>query len=102
LVALAYVFTTGQLSTDWPGLVNNPLGLATLIDAYVGFAFFACWIVWRETRPTVGMLWVVMVMIGGNLVSALYVLVALHRSGGEAESFWLGARFRNARIGQLN
>jgi len=97
-VALVYGFAAGQMATDWPGLVGNPLGLATLIDAYVGFALFSCWIVWRETRLTVGALWVMFVLIGGNFVSALYVLVALHVSGGEVEAFWLGARYRNSKM----
>jgi hypothetical protein len=100
-MALVYVFVVGHMATDWPGLIDNPLGLATLIDAYVGFALFSCWIVWRETRLTAGMLWVIFVLIGGNFVSALYVLVALHTSGGEVEAFWLGARYKNAKLGKL-
>lgn len=100
-VALIYAFLTGHFATDWPRLVGNPLGLATLVDVYVGFALFSCWILWREARLTTALLWVAMLLVGGNLVSTLYVLIALRASNGNVEAFWLGSRHRNSKIGEL-
>lgn len=88
--ALIYAFAAGHLATDWPRLMNNPLGLATLVDVYVGFALFSCWIVWREPRLGMALLWIAMILVGGNLVTAVYVLLALRASNGVVEAFWLG------------
>jgi len=96
-VALLYAFTKGHFATDWEALVDNPYGLATLIDVYVGFALFSCWIFWREARPAKALLWIAMLAVGGNLVSTLYVLTALHASKGVVEKFWLGSKYRNSR-----
>lgn len=89
--ALIYAHVAGHIATDWAKLIENPLGVATLVDVYVGFAFFSCWILWREARLTMALLWIALIMLGGNLVSALYVLVALRASNGVVENFWLGS-----------
>lgn len=100
-IALAYAFTRGHVATDWEKLIQNPLGLATLIDVYVGFALFACWILWREARSTMAFLWIAMMLVGGNLVSTLYVLMALRASNGVVEKFWLGSRYQDSNIDKL-
>jgi hypothetical protein len=97
-IALIYAFVSGHLATDLPRLVDNPLGLATLVDVYVGFALFSCWIVWRESRLTTALIWIAMIMVGGNIVSTMYVLVALRSSNGTVEVFWLGSRYRDSKM----
>jgi hypothetical protein len=91
-VALAYALSAGHFRTDGLELVKNPWGLATLVDAYVGFALFSCWVLWREARMSKALVWTAMIFVGGNLVSALYVLNALRDSKGNVAAFWLGAR----------
>jgi hypothetical protein len=100
-VALIYAFMAGNLATDWTSLVGNPLGLATLVDVYVGFAFFCCWIVWREARLATALLWICMILVAGNLMAALYILVALRTSKGMAEVFWLGSKHAASKSSEL-
>ena len=95
--ALIYAFVTGNVAANWSSLVDNPLGLATLVDVYVGFALFSGWILWREARIGTAFLWVVLIMVGGNLVSTLYVLNALRISNGTVEKFWLGSKYTDAK-----
>ena len=91
-VALVYALSAGHFRADGLALVKNPWGLATLVDAYVGFALISCWIVWREARLGKALIWTAMIFAGGNLVSAIYVLNALRGSKGNVAAFWLGAR----------
>ena len=97
--ALIYAFGKGHPAADWPRLVSNPLGVATLVDVYAGFALFSCWIAWREARSGVALLWIAMILVGGNLVTAVYVLLALRASDGVAESFWRGTQSRELQDG---
>lgn len=88
--ALVYALAAGDFYTDASELLENPWGLATIVDIYVGFALFSCWVAWREGSVVKASVWVVAIALGGNLVSAIYVLVALRESRGDIESFWHG------------
>lgn len=92
--AVAHAFATGQFLVDGARLVENPWGLATLVDIYVGFVLFSCWVFWRETRIDTALSWVILLMLAGNITSTVYVLVAIHRSRGNVEKFWLGERWK--------
>jgi len=91
-VALVYALTTGHFAAEAALLVANPWGLATLVDVYVGFALFSCWIVWREQCKRRALVWVVLVLATGNIASTVYVLLALHESRNDVEGFWRGGR----------
>ena len=91
-MALVYAVAAGQFRVDGLRLLDNPWGLATLVDVYVGFALFSCWVVWREARLHKALAWITLILVGGNLVSSLYVLAALHGSKGNVMAFWRGSR----------
>lgn len=90
-IALVYAVAAGSFRVDGLELLENPWGLATLVDIYVGFALFSCWVVWREANLGKALIWIALILVGGNLISALYVLVALHGSRGDVLAFWLGS-----------
>ena len=46
--ALAYGFIVGDFWEDGGELVDNPWGIVSLFDVYVGFFFFIGWIVYQE------------------------------------------------------
>ena len=98
-IALVYAFAAGQFRVDGLKLLDNPWGLVTLVDVYVGFALFSCWIVWRETQAKKALMWIALIVVGGNLVSTLYVLIALHESKGNVELFWHGSRWESPPLG---
>ncbi len=97
-IAVLYATVAGQFSIDGPRLLQNPWGVATLIDIYVGFALFSCWVFWRETRLEKAALWIVLILIAGNIASTVYVLIALHGSRGSVETFWLGPRGASRKV----
>jgi hypothetical protein len=90
--ALFYGFTQGDGWSEVGALVAYPWFNVSLVDVYVGFALFAGWIVYRERSPLRAGIWIVLLLVLGNLVSCVYALLALARSGGDWTSFWLGRR----------
>ena len=86
---LIYGFTLGD-SRDFKELLENPWGIVSLFDVYVGFFFFIGWIVYRESCPGIILAWSVAILLGGNLVSGIYAFIALLRSKGDARTFFLG------------
>lgn len=89
---LTYGFVFGDFSGEGAILLSLPWGRVSLIDVYVGFFLFSGWIVYREHSIPRSALWVVLVIVLGNMMAYLYVLLALHRSHGDWERFWLGQR----------
>jgi len=93
--ALAYGFIVGDFWEDGGELMDNPWGIVSLFDVYVGFFFFIGWIVCRESCPGVILAWSVAILLGGNVVSGLYAVIALIRSKGDAKVFFLGGGKRS-------
>jgi hypothetical protein len=89
---LVYGFTVGDFSGEGAKLLAMPWGIVSLVDLYVGFALFSCWIVFREKTVLPSVLWVLLTMILGFWAGALYTFVALQTSGGDWKRFWYGKR----------
>ncbi|PXW91070.1 uncharacterized protein DUF1475 [Streptohalobacillus salinus] len=82
-VGLANGFINGDFLRDGAQLLDNPWGLMSLIDLYVGFALFSIWMVYRETSTTKAIIWVVIMMILGFFTGCIYVLKVLYEADGD-------------------
>jgi len=91
---LIYGFTLGSFSAEGARLMAMPWGIVSLVDLYVGFALFSCWIVFRENAWLPSIVWVVLMMVLGFWAGALYTLLALRASNGDWNRFWYGKRVR--------
>jgi len=89
---LIYAFTTGDFSGEGSKLLAMPWGIVSLVDLYVGFTLFSCWIVYREKALLPSIAWVVLMMVLGFFTGALYTFIALQTSGGDWKRFWMGKR----------
>ncbi len=89
--AIVYGFATTK-EGDIDLLFSLAWGRVSLIDLYVGFLVFAGWIVYREKSWGRIAVWIVLLLILGNLASCLYVLLTLQESQGRWNRFWLGYR----------
>jgi hypothetical protein len=89
---LIYGFTVGDFSAEGSRLLAMPWGIVSLVDLYVGFALFSCWIVFRERSLAPSVIWVVLMMVLGFWAGALYTLLALRSSRGDWKRFWYGKR----------
>jgi hypothetical protein len=89
---LVYGFTIGDFSAEGTRLLAMPWGIVSLVDLYVGFTLFSCWIVYREKATLPSILWVVLMMVLGFWTGALYTFIALQTSRGDWRRFWMGKR----------
>ncbi len=88
--ALAYGFTVGDFWQDGGKLIDNPWGIVSLFDVYVGFFFFIGWIWYRECCPGMTLMWAIAICVGGNVVAGIYAIIALYKSKGDATVFFMG------------
>ena len=88
--ALAYGFIVGDFWKDGGELMENPWGIVSLFDVYVGFLFFIGWIWYRESCPGIKLGWAVAILLGGNVVAGIYAIFVLFKSKGDAQVFFLG------------
>ena len=96
-VVLVYGFTIGDFAREGRILLSMPWGIVSLVDLYVGFALFSCWIIYRERSFARSIVWVVLLMVLGFFTASLYALVALQTSGGDWRRFWMGKRIEEVR-----
>ena len=90
IVALGYGFTSGDFWKDGGELMENPWGIVSLYDVYVGFFFFIGWIWYRECCLGIKLVWAVAILLGGNAVAGIYAIITLLRSKGNAKVFFMG------------
>ena len=57
----------------------QPWAVATLFDAYCGFLTFFVWVAYRERGLGVKILWLVLILLLGNIAMSFYVLLQLFR-----------------------
>lgn len=89
---LIYAFARGDFGAEGAKLLAMPWGIVSLVDLYVGFALFSCWIMFREKAWLPSVVWVVLMMTLGFWTGALYTFLALHNSRGDWKRFWYGKR----------
>jgi len=58
---------------------GQPWALATLADAYCGFITFFVWLCFRERSLAIKVLWLVLILLLGNIAMSFYVLLQLFR-----------------------
>ncbi len=87
---LLHGFINGNFFSDGKTLLSNPWGLVSFMDLYVGFFLMALWILFREEKSYLKILWFILLMVFGFFTGALYVLIQLYRSQGDWLSFFLG------------
>jgi len=77
-----------NLLASFPLFGANPWAVATLYDAYCGFLTFYVWVLYKERRAAMRVLWFLLVMALGNIAVSLYVLIQLFRlpAGESAET----------------
>ena len=62
---LIFGFTVGNFNTEGARLLSMPWGIVSLVDLYVGFILFSCWIVFREKALVPSIIWTVLMMVMG-------------------------------------
>ncbi|WP_422485480.1 DUF1475 family protein [Gudongella sp. DL1XJH-153] len=90
--ALYYGFTEGNFFVDGGMILDNPWGIVSMVDLYVGFILFSMWIFFREKNILSSIIWTIAMMVFGFLTGSLYVAIHLGKSNGDWDKFFLGTR----------
>ncbi len=85
-------FWGGDFFVDGGALLENPWGIMSLIDLYVGFTLFSMWIYFREKSSVAKVIWILAMMILGFFTGALYILYAFYTCKSDWLTFFLGHR----------
>lgn len=76
-------------------LLREPWGVATLFDTYFAFLTFYIWVFYKETSWMARILWLLGVLILGNIAMAVYVLLELRNLPSKAQMPELLLRRKN-------
>jgi uncharacterized protein DUF1475 len=57
----------------------QPWAISTLFDAYCGFITFYVWVAYREREAGIKILWLILILMLGNIAMSAYVLLQLFR-----------------------
>lgn len=83
LVAMLAVTTWASLQValwDTPRAVaTHPWFIATLFDTYFAFLTFYVWLAYKETSNLARILWLLVILLLGNIAMAIYLLRELFR-----------------------
>lgn len=90
-IGLANGFINGDFFKDGALLLENPWGVMSLIDLYVGFVLFSMWIAFRETSLIAKVLWIIGMMTLGFFTGALYILYVFYTCKSDWSTFFLGS-----------
>ncbi|NCC79719.1 MAG: DUF1475 domain-containing protein [Clostridia bacterium] len=99
---LVFGFTQGDFFEDGGAILDNPWGIVSLVDLYVGFTLFSMWIAFREKNVLLTGVWILAMMILGFFAGALYVFMHLVLSKGDVLQFFLGDRKKEVLCKERN
>lgn len=85
IVLVSMLVVTGWASSQvalWKTpreVVMHPWFIATLFDTYWGFITFYVWLAYKETSNAARLLWLIAIVLLGNIAMASYLLIQLFR-----------------------
>jgi hypothetical protein len=88
-VGIVVSVATGDFSSESETLLDLAWGRMSLVDIYVGIALIFGWVVIREERLWVAIVWLPVFIVLGNAGTALYAALASFRSP-DVRTFLLG------------
>lgn len=91
---ILYALVYGEFRQEGSLLLSLPWGIVSLVDLYVGFTLFSGWILYRERSVFQAGIWILAMMLLGFFIGCLYTFIALHRSQGNWQRFWLGKHWK--------
>lgn len=94
LIGLTNGFINGDFFVDGAQLFENPWGVMSLIDIYVGVLLFSLWIIYRESSKLIISLWIIAMIIFGFLAACIYLLIALYQSNDDWQFAFHGTKER--------
>jgi len=85
---LVYGFTIGSFTGEGKILLGMPWGQISLVDIYIEFIIVCFWIVYRENNWGKSLVWIILVLVLGSMISCLYIFLAFNNCKGDWKIFW--------------
>jgi hypothetical protein len=60
-------------------VATHPWFIATLFDTYWGFITFYCWLAYKERAWAAKIIWLIAILLLGNIAMSVYLLIQLFR-----------------------
>lgn len=89
-IGITYALIWGNFFDELEIMRRLPWFHLSMLDLYIGFFLFSGWIIYREMTMVRAMIWILLLLSLGNLIACLYVVLALVRSRGNWQIFWMG------------
>ena len=90
-MTVVILWAQSQVSIFDSPIPQLPWGIVSLVDLYAGFTLFGLWIAYKEP-PFKTFLWVIGLILLGNLTTAVYVVYSISKSNGDIAKFFLGEK----------
>jgi len=87
-------FINENFIEDGAKLLENPWGIMSLIDLYVGFSIFSIWIFVREENVFTSLIWTILIMIFGFLTVSIYIYLNIYKSDEDIKKLLLGNLYK--------
>jgi Protein of unknown function (DUF1475) len=91
-IGIAYALIQGNFFDELEIMRLLPWFHLSMLDLYIGFFLFSGWILYRERKLVHAVVWIILLLSLGNLTACLYAVIALVRSRGNWQRFWMGVR----------
>ena len=66
-------------------VATHPWFIATLFDTYFAFLTFYCWVAYKETSNVARVIWLIAILLLGNIAMAIYMLRVLGKVTADAD-----------------
>jgi len=90
-MTVVILWAQSQVSIFDSPIPQLPWGIVSLVDLYAGFTLFGLWIAYKEP-PLKTFLWVIGLILLGNLTTPVYVVYSISKSNGDIAKFFLGEK----------
>jgi hypothetical protein len=90
IVLVAMIGVTTWASVRLPlwetprAVAGHPWFIATLFDTYFAFLTFYCWVAYKEVSTFARIIWLLAILLLGNIAMAVYLLIQLARLPADA------------------
>ncbi len=79
LAGTSWASEQGALWKTPHAVATHPWFIATLLDCYFGFLTFYAWVACKETSWLARILWLIAILLLGNIAMSIYMLITLFR-----------------------
>ena len=88
IAMLCVTMWAGSIVALWDtprAVATHPWFIATLFDTYFGFLTFYCWVAYKECTNMARVVWLIAILLLGNIAMAAYMLGQLFKLPADAK-----------------